>query len=61
MVIGIVVNVIDEEHPKVIEEKYAGDQTIKDRHNEIQELKKVIMELKKSWVNGQNKSGRYFN
>ena len=48
MVIGIVVNVIDEEHPKVIEEKHAGDQTIKDRHNEIQELKKVIMELKKS-------------
>lgn len=48
MVIGIVVNVMEEEHAKVREEKHAGDPTIKDLHNEIQELKTVIMELKKS-------------
>lgn len=49
MVIGIVVNVMEEEHAKAREEKAEnlGEPTIKELHNEIQELKQIILDMKK--------------
>jgi voltage-gated sodium channel len=48
MVIGIVVNVMEEEHAKAREEEHKGEPTIQDLHNEIQDLKRIILELKKN-------------
>ncbi|WP_105264943.1 ion transporter [Pseudoalteromonas sp. T1lg76] len=50
MVIGIVVNVMEDEHAKVRQEKEAADNTptIEDLHKEIQELKQLIKEQGKA-------------
>lgn len=42
MVIGIVVNVMEEENRKAYQEKHIGEPTIVDLHTEIQELKQLI-------------------
>jgi voltage-gated sodium channel len=47
MVIGIVVNVMEEERFKAIEAEHAGEPTIIDLHNEIQELKRLVLTLRK--------------
>ncbi|MGV6817890.1 MAG: ion transporter [Thiotrichales bacterium] len=44
MVIGIVVNVMEEENAKVRALEHEGEPTIVDLHNEIQELKRLIKE-----------------
>jgi len=46
MVIGIVVNVMEEEHAKVKALEHAGDPTIADLQREIRELKQIILENK---------------
>lgn len=48
MVIGIVVNVMEEEHAKARAEEHKGEPTIQDLHNEIQDLKQIILDLKKN-------------
>ena len=47
MVIGIVVNVLEDEHQKVAtqEAEEAGEATINDLHREIQDLKKLVLAL----------------
>ncbi|UZE96254.1 ion transporter [Alkalimarinus alittae] len=47
MVIGIVVNVMEEEHAKARAEEHEGEPTIVDLHSEIKELKQMIVELQK--------------
>ncbi len=44
MVIGIVVNVMEEEHAKAKALKHAGDPTIGELQKEIRELKKIILD-----------------
>ena len=44
MVIGIVVNVMEEENRKAYQEKHIGEPTIIDLHAEIQELKQLVKE-----------------
>ena len=46
MVIGIVVNVMEEEHAKAREEAHGEEPTIVDLHREIQGLKSIILDLK---------------
>jgi len=46
MVIGIVVNVMEEEHAKEKALKHVGDPTIADLQKEIRELKQIILENK---------------
>ncbi len=46
MVIGIVVNVMEEEHAKAKALKHANDPTIEDLQREIRELKQIILEKK---------------
>ncbi len=46
MVIGIVVNVMEEEHAKAKALLHAEDPTIKDLHKEIIELKQIILDKK---------------
>jgi voltage-gated sodium channel len=48
MVIGIVVNVMEEEHAKARAEKHQDEPTIIDLHAEIQDLKQLILEMRKS-------------
>jgi voltage-gated sodium channel len=48
MVIGIVVNVMEEEHAKARAEEHENEPTIQDLHNEIQDLKQIILNLKKN-------------
>lgn len=48
MVIGIVVNVMEEEHAKARAEKHKEDPTIADLHSEIQDLKQMIVDMKKN-------------
>ena len=47
MVIGIVVNVMEEEHAKAKEEEHKGEPSIVDLHKEIHELKALVLALKK--------------
>lgn len=47
MVIGIVVNVMEEENRKAYQEEHKCDPTITDLYNEIQSLKAIIQEQKK--------------
>jgi len=46
MVIGIVVNVMEEEHAKARADEHKGEPTISDLHAEIAELKKIVLSLK---------------
>lgn len=46
MVIGIVVNVMEEEHQKARNEDLAGQPTIEDLHKEIKELKSIIVAMR---------------
>ncbi len=48
MVIGIVVNVMEEEHAKARAEEHKEDPTIADLHSEIQGLKQMIIDMKKN-------------
>jgi len=48
MVIGIVVNVMEEEHAKAREEETKDEPTIKDLHLEIQSLKQMIRDMKEN-------------
>jgi len=45
MVIGIVVNVMEEEHAKARAEEHPDEPTISDLHDEIQELKGMLLDL----------------
>ena len=48
MVIGIVVNVMEEEHAKARAEEHEDEPTLQDLHKEIQDLKRIILDLKKN-------------
>lgn len=48
MVIGIVVNVMEEEHAKAREEEHKGEPTISDLQDEIRQLKSMIQDMKNS-------------
>ena len=48
MVIGIVVNVMEDEHAKARALEHEGEPTLADLKSEIRELKVMIQELKRS-------------